>query len=136
MTGLATAFAYFGAAGKNPRWSWSARTDDGETVVMTLWKDLLDYSTKPLRYNTFARRDREKWLDNPGNRERLENLIWAREKCGGEFRVVIIEAEDTKAYPRKIRESFAQPRMLGRIVELDRDTGELEAEIVSGGDFA
>jgi hypothetical protein len=34
MTGLAKAFAAFGAAGKNQRWSWSARTPDNQTVVI------------------------------------------------------------------------------------------------------
>jgi len=35
----ADAFAYFGAQGKNPRWSWSARSADGKTVVLTMWQD-------------------------------------------------------------------------------------------------
>jgi hypothetical protein len=32
------AFAYFGAHGANPRWSWSARSPDGANVVLTLWQ--------------------------------------------------------------------------------------------------
>ena len=132
MTGLADAFAQFGAAGRNQRWSWSARTDDGKTVVMTLWKDLFDYSGDPIRYSTFEREDLDEWQDKPGNHERLENLIWAEEKCGGDFRVVIVVAHDTDVQPRQIKDSFAQPRMLGRITRLNRTTGEFEAEITDG----
>jgi hypothetical protein len=52
MTRLAEAFAHFGAAGKNQRWSWSARSADGRTVVLTVWKDGLNYTRKPIVYDT------------------------------------------------------------------------------------
>ena len=33
MAGMAEAFAHFGAVPRNRRWSWSARSPDGHTVV-------------------------------------------------------------------------------------------------------
>lgn len=125
---LAAAFAHFGAAGKNPRWSWSARSPDGATVVLTLWRDEFDYTTTPISYSSFGHKV-DLWLTRPGNRERLENLIWARDRCGGLFRVVITVAEDVNADPRKIASCAPQPRMIMRIVELDEATGEFRAEL-------
>ncbi|MBF9234617.1 hypothetical protein [Microvirga alba] len=51
MTGVNAAFAYFGAAGRNPRWSWSARSPDGKTVVVTMWKDLITYENGTAIYD-------------------------------------------------------------------------------------
>lgn len=70
---------------------------DGATVVLTLWKDLLDYTSNPIAYDTFGRTDLPEWIDRPGNRERAENLIWARDHTDGIFRVVIVVAEDVNA---------------------------------------
>src|SRR5277367_2991154 len=97
MSGLAQSFAHFKAAGKNPRWSWSARSADGETVVMTLWKDIIDYSSNPISYNTFGRKDLPEWIKRPGNQESIENLKWAVDHCAKKFRVVIIVAKDIDA---------------------------------------
>jgi hypothetical protein len=33
------AFGFFGAVPVNRQWSWSARSPDGSTVVLTWWKD-------------------------------------------------------------------------------------------------
>src|ERR1019366_2706519 len=44
--GLAEAFAHFGATGRNQRWSWSARSADGKTVVITLWRDGRNYTVE------------------------------------------------------------------------------------------
>jgi len=130
MTKLAEAFASFGASGKNPRWSWSARSADGKTVVMTLWKDGFDYSSRPPKYRSVAESGKEDWLNRPGNKERRENLEWALENCGGMFRVVIVVAEDERAEPRKIKSSYPQRRMWGKITRINADTGEFEAVIL------
>jgi hypothetical protein len=39
---LTAAFAHFGTRPANPRWSWSAVSEDGGTVVLALWRDLFD----------------------------------------------------------------------------------------------
>lgn len=41
------AFASFGAKGINPRWSWSARDEDGKTVVLTLWGNMIVKMANP-----------------------------------------------------------------------------------------
>ena len=116
--------------GKNSRWSWSARSADGKIVVMTLWQDLLSYRNDAIVYDTFGRNDLHQWMNTPGNRERIDNLKWARDHCDGLFRVVITVAKDVNASPREIAKCFPQERMLMRLVELNEDTGEFRAENV------
>jgi hypothetical protein len=129
--GLAEAFASFdGARGKNPRWSWSARTPNGKTVVTTFWQDQFDYKTKPISYAGISETGSEAWLRRPGNSERLENLIYSQDYCDGLLRVVITVAEDVNADPRKIADCFPQPKMQMRITYLNRSTGEFRAELV------
>jgi hypothetical protein len=128
MRGLAQAFAHFGAAGRNQRWSWSARSADGSTVVLTVWKDRLDYTGKPIVYDTFNRPNLNEW--KAGNRERLDNLIYARDHCEGRFRVVITIAEDVNASPRKIARCYPQDKLLMKITKMDEQTGEFSAESV------
>jgi len=125
--GLAEAFRQAGVTAKNQRWSWSARSSDGKTVVMTLWKDLIDYKTKPITYSTFDRENLSLWIDRPGNRERLENLKWARDHCDGLFRVVVTVAKDTEAEPREIEDAHYQRRMIMKLVDLKENTGEFRA---------
>ena len=83
-------------------------------------------------YHAKVREDAAEWIKRPGNRERLENLKWAKEHCQGLFHVVIGIAEDINARPRKIRECFPQPNLIMKILELDENTGEFRAVSVSG----
>jgi hypothetical protein len=127
MTGLAAAFAHYGVAPKNPRWSWSARSKDGKTVVMTLWKDFFNYKSRPIVYEDYGEKNLDKWKNRPGNSERIENLIWARDHCGGLFKVVIAVAKDINVDPRSIAESYPQDRLVMRLIDLNEDTGEFRA---------
>lgn len=120
-------FAHFGASTTNQRWSWSARSDDGKVVVMTLWKDLLEYSADSISYNTFDSDVVHEWENQLGIRERIENLKWARDKCDGQFRVIITVAEDPAATPRKIAKCFPHDRLIMKISELNEETGEFIA---------
>lgn len=63
----------------------------------------------------------------PGNRERIENLKWARDHCDGLFRVVVTVARDTKEIPRHIADCFPKPNLVMRITDLDEETGEFRA---------
>jgi len=125
----AEAFAYFKAKGTNPRWSWSARSDDGKTVVLTLWQDEFSRGdgNKQVSYHAKVREDAAEWIKRPGNRERLENLKWAKEHCDGLFRVVVGIAEDVSARPRAIKECFPHKNLIMRIVDLNEETGEFRA---------
>jgi hypothetical protein len=127
MTGLAAAFRSFGAEPRNPRWSSSARTPDNKTVITTLSKDKIDYSSKPISYSTFGSPTLERWKDQLGNRERIDNLNWARDHCDGVMRVVIIKAIDEGAASRRIAQSYPQKNMVMKLTRLDEDTGEFSA---------
>ncbi len=96
---------------------------------MTLWQDILNYSAKPIVYNTFGK-EADFVKASFGMRERIENLKWARDHCDGQFRVVITVAEDLKAKRRKIADSFPQDRMIMRLIKLDEQTGEFFAEMI------
>lgn len=71
------------------------------------------------------------WIDSPGNRERIENLLWAQTHCDGMFRAVVIIAEDPHAMPRRISDCYPQLRWNMRIMDLDDRTGLFRAEHVA-----
>lgn len=128
---LGRAFAFFGgAAGRNPRWSWSARSADGQTIVLTLWEDEITDDGHTVIADFFGHRNLHIWTDKPGNRERIDNLIWARDHCDGLFRVVMVRAEDTQALPRSIASLYPHQTLVMKLVELDEGTGEFRAESV------
>jgi hypothetical protein len=94
---------------------------------MTFWKDKIDYSSKPISYSTFGSPTLERWKDQLGNRERIDNLNWARDHCDGVMRVVIIKAIDEGAASRRIAQSYPQKNMVMKLTRLDEDTGEFSA---------
>jgi hypothetical protein len=126
LTGLAEAFAAFGAAGKNPRWSWSARTADNQTVVMTFWKDILRFQDNPISYSLFGDVRLDVWKDHLGNRERIDNIKWARDNCDGLMKVVIITAKDETAREREIAETYTQRSASVRLAYLLRNVARRE----------
>ena len=67
------------------------------------------------------------WKEKLGNRERIENLQYARDHCGGLMQVVIIEAVDQNAQPREIARSFPHRRLIMKLVDLNDETGEFRA---------
>jgi hypothetical protein len=71
-------------------------------------------------------RVRRNGRNKPGNKERIENLIWAREHCGGLFRVVVVQAHEAR--PTSIAECWPAPNLVMKLTELDLDTGEFRAE--------
>jgi hypothetical protein len=131
VTSKTKAFAYFKAKPKNPQWSWSAISDTGE-VVITLWRDEINYKTKPVSCDFFGHPKLADWIDRQGNRERIENLKYARDHRDGLFRVVIMAAIDPTAEIRQIKETFPQRKMVWRLVALDEETGEFRAEMIEG----
>ena len=128
----ASAFAYFdGATARNPRWSWSARSPDGRTVVLGLWKDEINCDGETVVADMFNHERLHLWTGKLGNRERIENLIWARDRCNGLFRVAITVAKDPKAYPRSIAKCYPHRTLVMKLVKLNEDTGEFRAVSVS-----
>jgi hypothetical protein len=128
VSGKVAAFAHYGVTLKNDQWSWSGLTPDGE-VVLALWQDEFCYKDKPVSYSPNSDL-LHLWKDRPGNRERISNLIHAREHRGGRFRVVVLKAVDTKVDPRKVEEAFPRPNMIMQLSELNEETGEFRAHLV------
>jgi hypothetical protein len=126
------AFRHFGVTLKNTRWSWSGRTPDGKTVVLALWSDRFRPKTLPLQYEDHRATPNQTWIDRPGNRERLDNLIWARDRCNGLFQVVMVRPKDRDSDPREVDESWPRDNVVMRIVNLNEHTGEFSAEMVEG----
>jgi hypothetical protein len=131
---LAESYARFGCVGKNPRWSWSARSSDNQTVVLALWTDRFSRKVKPMVYREATDRPPE-WTARPGNRERLENLRWAMDHCDGLFRVVMVRAKNTEADPREIEDCFPRDGLIMRVTDLNEATGTFSAVAVERGEM-
>jgi hypothetical protein len=120
------AFANFGAAATNVRWGWSARSEDGKTIVVSVWDDEFDADGPSSILDRYGHRNLTKWKDKPGNHDRIKNLIWARDNCDGHFRMVVVTGKDVNAYPRPARGFRPHPRVM-RLTELNESTGEFSA---------
>jgi hypothetical protein len=123
------AFAHFGAKCRNPRWSWSGRSADGKTVVMTMWEDEIKNENGKIVYGSRGRPPDEG--KRHGAVERLENLKWALNHCEGLVRVVVAVARDKTAVPREAESWFPHQELVMKITHLDETTGAFRAENVS-----
>ena len=126
-TTLAEAFAFFGSAPANPRWSWSAVSPDSKKVTITLWEHEMaadgsvDYFDDP----TLAT-----WSSKPGNQERIRNLQIARDHCDALFHVIWVVAHDLAETPRKIAGRYPEKHLMMKLIDLDEMTGEFSAVLV------
>jgi hypothetical protein len=125
------AFAHFGAEMRNPRWAWSAKSPNGETVVVTWWKD------EPHRDSNgralFDCRDHPRlnqWRGRHGNRDRIRNLAHARDYCRSLFRVVWAKARDTNERIWEPIERYPDDHLWMQLEYLDERTGEFMAKQV------
>ena len=126
MTGLwkvRDAFGYFGAIPSNRQWSWSARSPDGRTVVITWWKDQKVRRNGKLVYDTRHDPILPEWRDRLGNRERIRNLADARDHCEGFFRIVWTRTNDPSERVRKTVERYPDETLQMRLIELNERTG-------------
>lgn len=129
MVGKVEAYAALGAALKNERWAWSGHSADETTVVVTLWADKLrEVPGGGLRYDLFDAPDRESWRGKRGNRERIRDLVLARERCGGLFKVVIGRVNETGDAMLEGSVYEARPDLTMQLIDLDETTGEFSAE--------
>ena len=79
------AYDVFGVTPKNPYWSWSGRCEYLKRAVVNIWRDRLKGGV----YHEVA----DVNDDRPGRCELIENLIYARDFCGGLFCVVLVTEE-------------------------------------------
>jgi hypothetical protein len=121
------AFRFLNTEPRNPNWSWSARSTDGKTVVVTLWKDEL---RGPAGKMIYVRNDLGDWYDGNGSRFFFEDLTWALANCGGIVRV-IVAVRDRSASPRvRTAECYPQKNLFMRITHLDPEIGAFRLEQV------
>ena len=121
------AFAYFnGATVRNRVWSWSGCSPDGRTIVLAFWDDLFREDEEKLVYSDSVKKRPER----RGNRDRIEHLKTARDRCSGEFRVIRVFAKDTKAVRRRVAKRYPEETLVMKLVGLDEATGAFRAESV------
>lgn len=119
------AFAHFGATPRNPRWSWSARSSDDRTVVLTLWDDKFKLIQGGLLYRwTGLPEDARR---KPAHRELMDNLGWARDHCGGRFKVIVATARNEQADPRSIKQCYPVNWSM-RLIKFNPIAGTFTAE--------
>jgi hypothetical protein len=128
---LAEAFSFYGARAANPRWGWAAQSDDGKTVVITMWKDRIGHDGDAIVYG-FPPRPNDR---RPGYLDMIKKLRHAQDNCEGLLRTVIVEAVDTKAGTRSTRKKYdADPSLVMKLESLDARTGEFQTRSMARTD--
>lgn len=126
---LAECFAYFGAVCASRRFSKSAITQDGQTVVVAIWEDEVQREGDRVVYES-RYKPRLKGKVRGVDSELVANLKWALAHCFGLVRVVMLAAEDVTAEPRKIVCCYPDDRLVMRITGFDSRTRTFRAESV------
>jgi hypothetical protein len=126
---LGECFGHFGAVCASRRFSRSAVSRDGQTVVVAVWDDELQREGDRVVYETRYRPTLKGKLRGVDS-EWIANIKWARARCESLVRVVILTAEDAKANPRKVRYCYPDDSLITRITHFNNRTGELRAESV------
>ena len=126
---LAECFAHFGAVCASRRFSKSAVTQDGQTVVVAMWEDEVQRDGDRVVYES-RYKPKLKGKVRGVNSELVANLKWARDHCFGLVRVVMVAAEDVTAEPRKITGCYPDDSLVMRITGFDSYTRTFRAESV------
>ena len=125
-----SAFEFFGVKPKVPRQSWSAISEDQKLVVVTIWKDQINYIDKIPQWNTFnlpENQNNKLWVNQFGNKERTKLLKFSLDNLNGLFRVIMTVAKDPNAFPREISSCYPWVGIWMQINKLDEKTGECSA---------
>jgi hypothetical protein len=85
----------------NARWSWGSVRDDG-TVFLRVWQDEIKKLGGVLHVRVACQLEEDDEGGSLGYQERLKHLkhVWRGAPCY----LVMCQAEDTEAYPRKVKE--------------------------------
>lgn len=118
------AFKTYGVKPRNANWSWSARSEDNNFVVVTLWKDEFTGAAGQMVYSRPSRGD---WSNGPGFRYFMEDLLWARDNCNGIVRVIVATPKQD-GQTRRIAECYPQERLVMRVVDADPASGAFRLE--------
>src|SRR5260370_33784872 len=101
----AGAFAQVGVRLRNNQWSWSGRSEDGQTVAITVWTDKVKREDDSFVYRQIVYTEAER--GRPGFRELIENLRWARDHCGGLGQNLMVDAQGDKDHAREGRRWYS-----------------------------
>jgi hypothetical protein len=126
---LPVCFTHFGAVCASSRFSRSAITQDGQTVVVTMWEDEVRREGDRIVYES-RYRPILKGKSRRADTELIANLKWARDHCNGFVRVVVLTAEDVTADQRKIRYCYPDDSLIMRITEFDPESRTFRAESI------
>jgi hypothetical protein len=124
---LSDCFKHFGAVCASRRYSRSAISKDGQTVVVAMWDDEIRREGGRIIYETRykpALKGKSRGVDS----ECIANLKWACAHCGRLVRVVILTAKDSGANPRAILYCYPDDSLVMRITYLNIHTGAFRAE--------
>lgn len=125
------AFRFYGTKPRNSNWSWSARSEDGKTVVLSLWKDEFKGPVGAMVYDRPSTAD---WHDGPGKQQFFRDLAWAVAHCGGIVRVILVIRDPRE--PGRVLECYPQKNWLMRVTHLDREAGAFRLEQVIPADWS
>jgi hypothetical protein len=125
------AFRFYDTEPRNPNWSWSARSADGATVAITLWKDEFIGSAGKM---TYAKSELGDWFEGPGSRFFFEDLAWAKNNCDGIVRVIVAVRDEQDKTKVSMAECYPQKNLVMRITHLDAEAGAFGlSQIVPNG---
>lgn len=119
------AFRYLNTEPRNPNWSWSARSADGKTVAVSLWKDEFKGPIGSMVYDRCTTAD---WHDGPGKHQFFRDLAWAVAHCGGIVCVILVIRDPRE--PGRVLECYPQKNWLMRVTHLDPRAGAFRLEQV------
>ena len=119
------AFAKFSVTQVNERWSWSGISEDGLTLVLTLWSDQYRFNKESRIYewSTFGR-DIDSWIDDAGNAHRIRDISYAIEKLEGRFRAIRVDPDTSSLPNRTIKKVSPILNLEWEITDFDPNTGE------------
>ncbi|MCW1918989.1 hypothetical protein NX862_09495 [Rhodobacter sp. KR11] len=115
MAGFVEAYRKAGYTLENRMNSWSAVKADDSAVALTVWKDELRGKDGQLYLELRGHPLLSDWQPRQGNLRRIRHVQHGLDKCGGIFDIILCEAVDLKASPRKVRDAWLWKGMKGRI---------------------
>jgi hypothetical protein len=117
------AFRFYNTEARNPYCSWSARSADGNTVAVSLWKHEFK---GPIGRMIYDRPGTADWYDGAGKHHFFQDLAWAVANCDGIVRVVLVVRDPCE--PGRALECYPHKNWLMRVTHLDPKAGAFRLE--------
>lgn len=120
------AFRHLGAETSN-KFAWSAQNPAGDVTVITLWQDEIQDDGVTVRVNFIDDPKLGTWVRERGNVTRRRHLqaVWEGDRT---FRVIMLQAQDTKSIPRKAIGRWPEEHLVMKLLEFDPEAGAFRAE--------